>query len=293
MVESQPSGAVVVAIDGTDKDAPALRWAADEADCRDVPLSVVHAFPWVISAREYGSPPPEDVIESTAPILDHAVAVVRERHPDLAVSAEVVMERPAVALVRASQNAAALVLGARGLGPLRSRLIGSVSQKVAAHASGTVVVVREDVTRPEGPVVVGVDAASAVPAITEFAFRHAAARHVGVRLVHALDRQPPVPGLADARVRQVLDRRTTEGEEVLRALADEWSERFPGVPVEADLVETNPVEALVVAAAHASLLVVGSRSRHGLAGLRLGSVARGVLHEVPVVAIVRVEHAED
>lgn len=293
MVDAQPPGAVVVGIDGTDKDEATVRWAATDAGLRGVPLHVVHAFPWVVSAREYGQPPPEDVLESTAPVLEQARALAAEVRPEVPVTTEVIMERPSVVLVRAAADAALLVIGARGLGPMRSRLVGSVSQKVAAHASGTVVIVRDEPSRLDGPVVVGIDPTSMSPQVLELAFQEAAARGVGVRLLHALNRQPAVPTLADARVARVLDRRTTEGEEALRSLADEWSSRYPRVDVEAEQVDAHPVEALGVAALDASLLVVGSRSKHGLAGLKLGSVARGVLHEAPVVAVVRVEPIEE
>ena len=53
----------------------------------------------------------------------------------------------------------------------------------------------------------------------------------------------------------------------------------------------HPVHALAEEAVGASLVVVGSRGPGGLAGVRLGSVSLGVLHEVPVVAVARVAPA--
>jgi nucleotide-binding universal stress UspA family protein len=49
------------------------------------------------------------------------------------------------------------------------------------------------------------------------------------------------------------------------------------VPINARLVESGPVEALVEAGEGADLLVVGTRGRGALASLVLGSVSRKVL----------------
>jgi nucleotide-binding universal stress UspA family protein len=67
-----------------------------------------------------------------------------------------------------------------------------------------------------------------------------------------------------------------------------WAARYPGVPVEEVFVRQHPVEALVSVTGRASVVVVGSRGRRGLREVRLGSVARGVLHRAPRVLVVRV-----
>lgn len=291
-MSDQPSGAIVVGIDGTEKDTAAVQWAAADAAARRTPLHLLYAYPWLLSAREYGTPPPPDVLEDAATVLDPLVAAVQERHPDLAVTTEVLMEQPSVALVRASEHAPIVVLGARGLGPIRRRFLGSTSQKVAAHASSTVVVVRTDEPPSSGPVVVGVDPRSAPPQILQFAFEEAAGRGADLVVVHARRGAPPreaPPG--DGRAQEAVRRAASADATSLATLVTEWRERFPDIEVEVREVDDHPVDALVDAAAGASLLVVGSRSEHGLARLRLGSVSRGVLYAAPVVAVVRVEGA--
>lgn len=74
----------------------------------------------------------------------------------------------------------------------------------------------------------------------------------------------------------------------LAQLVEDWAARFPEVRVEVFERVGHPVDVLTAESATAGLLVVGSRGRAGLTGMRLGSVARGVLHEAPVVAVVRV-----
>ncbi|KAE8764455.1 universal stress protein [Georgenia thermotolerans] len=287
MAPTVPDGAVVVGVDGTGKAERALVWAGNEAARRGAPVHILYAFPWITSARAYELMPAGDVVEAGEKITGVARKVVLDAHPDLAVTTEVLLEEPAVALVDASESASVVVMGARGLGPIASRLLGSVSQKVAAHAHGPVVIVREGAQKLDGPVVAGVDPEQDFPEVLEFAFSQAAARGVGVRLVHAWAREPIQPEFADPRVQEVFDREAERVRQLVVALGDEWATRHPGVPVEVHTASGRPAEVLAAEAPTASLLVVGARGRRGLAGVRLGSVARGVLHEAPVVAVVR------
>jgi nucleotide-binding universal stress UspA family protein len=294
-VEAVPPGAVVVGVDGTDKDLRAVHWAADEAERRQAGLHLVYAVAWIGYTQVYGVVAAADVdrIHHAAERIVHdAVERARESHPGLAVTSAVVMEDAATALVNASRHAGVVVLGARGLGRIAGRLLGSVSQKVTAHAHGPVMVVRDTEPTPGAPVVVGVDPADQAPEVVQFAFEEAVRRGVGVRIVHADARERPREELQDVHIEQLQQNAALEATQAVETLAAEWSARYPDVPVQVHEVRRHPVEALVEEAANASILVVGSRARHGLAELRLGSVARGVLYEAPVVAVVRVEAAQ-
>ncbi len=283
----QPDGAVVVGVEGSSKDERAVDWAADEAAGTGSALHVLYCFP--LLPEGLGVTPTIDVEELGGNIAGRARTRALDRHADLAVTTETIVEDPAVGLVRASHHAHAVVLGARGLGRIAGRLLGSVSQKVAAHAAGPVVVVRGTALAPDGPVVVGVDPIDTDAQVVEFAFAQAARRGVPLRLVHA--REPRGAGVDDPRVDRLLARVDEQQAMLLAELAEDWSARHPDVEVDVREVTRHPVEALTAESADASLVVVGSRSRKGLTGLRLGSVARGVLHEAPVVAVVRVAPA--
>lgn len=283
----QPSEAVVVGVDGSDKDARAIDWAADEAAARGLPLHVLYSFS--LLSEGLGIGPELDVEELGAEVTDEARRCVNARRPNLVVTTEILVEDPAVALVDASRRASVVVVGARGLGRFAGRLLGSVSQKVAAHAHGVVVVVRDSAASPEGPVVIGVDPGHTDPRVLQFGFAQAARRAVGVQLVHARPARTAV--MSDPRLRRKFAGAAEQQTMALAEIAEDWALLHPDVAVDVQDVTRHPVEALVAHSAHASLVVVGSRARSRLAGLHLGSVAYGVLLECPVVAIVRVPPA--
>lgn len=279
----QPDNAIVVGVDGTDKDGRAIDWAAEEAARSGVGLHILFAFPAVGGSR---APVDVDADGIGARVTDWARDRARTAHPGLPVTTETVLDEPSTALVRASEGGSTVVLGARGLGRVAGRLLGSVSQKVTAHAHGVVVVVRDVPREPRGPVVVGVDPRDTAPEVLEFGFSQAAGRDVGLVLLRVV--RPLEMTIDDYQVRRALAEMDQEASREFTELAEEWARRHPDVTVQVREVEGHPVEVLTEASADAGLLVVGSRGRRGLTGLRLGSVSRGVLHEVPAVAVVRV-----
>lgn len=153
-----------------------------------------------------------------------------------------------------------------------SLLLGSVSWQVAGYASGRVVVVRgrwRPVNQAPGPVVVGVDGSPASLAAVPFAFEEAALRDVPLVAACAL---ADAPGrLGESRLM---------AEEFGRTL-DDLEPEHPEVTVARHVVAGAPRAALLAAAAGAQMLIVGSRGRGGIGGMRLGSMAQTVLHHAP------------
>lgn len=78
-----------------------------------------------------------------------------------------------------------------------------------------------------------------------------------------------------------------EAEQVSERLAG-WSQKYPDVAIERVITRESPAVSLLVWAARAQLVVVGSRGHGEYAGLVLGSVSNALLHRaVCSVAVVR------
>lgn len=283
--QTVPEGALVVGLDGSAKDVRAMGWAVAEAVGRDIGLHLLFAFPWARNLREFMTVPPSDVVETGHRIVEAAAAPVRRQYPDLTITSEVLLEDPAAALVHASRQAALVVLGARGLGRIAGRLLGSVSQKVTDHAHAPVIVVREVAPDPAAPVVVGIDPDHDADTVLTFAFDHAQRHGLGVRVVHAVEPARLRGDYLDPQALLMLQQADAERVAAVDRLAADYARRYEGVAVEIRKPDLHPIEALTQESGEASLLVVGTGGG-GFAGLRLGSVSRGVLHEAPVVAVV-------
>lgn len=282
---------IVVGVDGSTASLAALEWAAQDANMRDVPLTIVHVLPTVDAAAWVDVPIPEDFIEMRdrqgAQIMRDAVDAVAKWIPDatrVPVRQHVVEGRAVGTLVDLSKDAEMVVVGCRGLGKVEGLILGSVSAGLLHHAHGPVAVIHEEASvssRPsKAPVVVGVDGSPASERAVEVAFDEASRRGVGLVAVHAwLDHSATVPGLywEDFRI---------EAEEILAERLAGWSERYPDVPVERTAVESKPAHELIARSWSAQLVVVGSHGRGGFAGLLLGSVGSAVAHAARSAVVV-------
>ena len=135
-------GVIVVGVDGSDHARDALRWAIDEAKLRGASLHLVHSwkFPTPVPLPD-GGLAPADLEGAANAILDEAEALVGDGVP---IRREVANDNAAHALVRCSEGADLVVVGARGLGGFTGLLLGSVSEQVVHHARCPVVVVPGD-----------------------------------------------------------------------------------------------------------------------------------------------------
>ncbi|MFA7756555.1 universal stress protein [Streptomyces sp. NRRL B-2790] len=281
---------ITAGVDGTEASLAALGWAGREAVRRGLPLRVVHAWRYAESLATADRDTQHGwVSEGVA----EAVRSVAERHPELAVSVDVLEGGAAVALADAAAAAEMLVLGSHGHGAMVGFLLGSVGQQVIAETARPVVLVRAG-DRPAAEaggrdVVVGQHGGPEDSAgVLRFAFETAAARGATVRAVRAWT-LPPVFAYSPGSLKLLDDVGGLEPFEK-KALAEAlqpWRERFPGVPVAEHVEMGSAGQVLLAAAGRAQLMVVGRRSHRTAVGARIGSVAHGVLHHAacPVAVV--------
>ncbi|KUN05849.1 universal stress protein [Streptomyces yokosukanensis] len=281
---------ITAGVDGTQESLAALDWAGREAVRRGLPLRVLHAWRYADSLAGADRDTQHGWVSQG---VAEAVRAVRERHPRLAVSVDVVEGEPVHALAGAAEQAEMLVLGSRGHGPVLGFLLGSVGQQVIAEATRPVVLVRagdEPAAEAAGrDVVVGQhgdpeDCASTL----RFAFETAAARGATVRAVRAWT-LPPVFAYSPGSLKLLDDAGGLEPFE-RQALAEAlrpWRERFPDVPVAEHVEMGSAGQVLLSVAGRAQLTVVGRRAHRSAVGARIGSVTHGVLHhaDCPVAVV--------
>lgn len=290
MTSTTAPGSIVVGVDGSVGSDQALDWAADQAAAEHRPLTLLHGVdPAVIGgAGDYPGAAvdyarlAEEIREEDAAMMALAVSRVRERQADVDVHPVLSSSDPRSALLDVSRQAAMVVVGSRGRGPLTSLLLGSVSVAVSKLASCPVVVRRPGPAERHG-VLVGVDGtASSVPAV-EFAYRMASL-HGGTLTVmhcfHVLTRGSAMSG--------GLDVRDVGAEEALVAesLAG-MREKFPEVTADVRLVLGHAAPELLSASSGFGLLVVGHHRLTTVRSLVHDSVATTVLeHAEGPVAVV-------
>jgi len=282
---------VAVGVDGSESALAALDWAVEYARSHAASLRLVTGLeiptPGFVP---YPLPDLHEAAEKDArQLLDAALAHVHAAAPELDVAGSVAGQPPVPALLEASRRSALLVVGCRGLTPFADLLLGSVSAAVTAHAPGPVVVVRGGgAARTDAPVVVGVHGGEHEDATLEAAFEEADRRGASLLAVHAWS-DVTLESAAGTVVGlwPTWDRLRAEAGHRLTAALEPWRARYPAVQVGTLVVCDRPAAALVERAATAQLLVVGSHGRGGFAGMRLGSVARRLVHhaDCPVLVV--------
>jgi len=274
---------ILVGVDASDNAARALDWAASLAAEPGARLTVAHALDLPVPNCDAGWSEPTSYDERRhhdgERVLAKATARLAQRHPDLHVTTELSERAPAQALAVLAQDADLLVTGARGHGGFTGMLLGSVSNKLAAHAPCPVVVIGVDQpAEVVSEVVLGV-ARDEAPEPIEFAFRTAARLGLTVRAVDAFEPQIAYGGY--------YARTQPEIEIEVEALIEAAHERYPQVPVVIKPWQGVPVPTLIQAARGTRLLVVGSHRHRGPLSFGPGHIVHGLLShaDTPVAVI--------
>ena len=273
---------ILVGVDDTPEAQIALRWAVEAAAQRKLAVRVVRAYlddlkRWPAIGMAGYVPPPMPL----GPLqhqLDEAVQFARDRLGYDGGSGWLADDDPSNALLREAGDAEMVVVGTRSRNKMSAAMLGSVATAVAAKAPCPVVVVRGE--RRTGPVVVGTDGSPDSEDAVEFAFEEAALTGHPLRVVYCWQPQAEHAASIDS------------AEGLLKSwLAESLSpyrDKYPTVKVRASVAQGRASSRLIKMSKTASLVVVGSRGRGGVAGLLMGSVSQSLLHHADSpVAIVR------
>ena len=284
-------GSIIVGVDGSVDAERALRWAAEQASLENRPLAVVtaagidqiQAATWAGVAGTYAMPT-AGLIEQVQAVADGAAGAARQLRPELAVSAHAAHGDAREVLIDLSRNAHLVVIGSRGRGVLRSRLLGSVSTTVLRHAHSPVAV-----CRPDSPgsvrkgVLVGADGSAEGLAVLEFAFQHASMHGLPLTVLHSF--HDVVAAVNGAQLVSA----TEEFLEAERLLLAEsvagFSEKFPDVPVELLLARGFAHECLGAQSERWHLIVVGRHPTDSVSRMVSSTVATAVVERAHTTVV--------
>jgi nucleotide-binding universal stress UspA family protein len=133
------TGDVVVGVDGSSANDPAIGFAFEEACLRQVPLLALHTWsgPAVAGPTDLLPPlyqPSIDEAEEMR-VLANALSEWQIRYPEVTVQRRLRWARANRALVEASHHAQLVVVGARGRGGLPGLRLGAVTHALLHHAA--------------------------------------------------------------------------------------------------------------------------------------------------------------
>ena len=235
---------ILVAVDGSPESDAAVRWAAREAELRDLPITMVHVVVPVVTSwpvRSLQAEFNEWQEDNARQVIEQAQKMLRASLGESELSnvrTEVLHEYAVPALVTASKDAWMLVVGSRGMGAFGRAVLGSVSSGVVHHARCPVAILHADEAQsPDrtSPVLLGIDGSPASEAATALAFDEASRRKVDLVALHAW---------SDVGVFPVLGmdwhEYEDEGHEVLGERLAGWQEQYPDVHVRRRIVCDTP-----------------------------------------------------
>jgi nucleotide-binding universal stress UspA family protein len=274
----------IVGHDGSAGAATAASWALAQADGRHLDVDICRA--WQISAFES----PMD-IESLARFAPAAVCddlnelVTVGATAGAKVTGSIVQGGAAHVLLDASEHAALLVVGSRGIGGFRRLLLGSVSSQCATHSRVPIVVVpaASTVDRPVERVTVGVDGSDGSLRALEWAMNFRSDR-TSIRVVSAWKESKS----GYVEVAQITAHEMQRTRERFNDLLD-TIEAADGHSVRFDrhFVHASPARTRLADSVKTDLVVVGARGNSGLSAAVLGSVSTDLIHhsKAPVVVV--------
>jgi nucleotide-binding universal stress UspA family protein len=271
---------IVVGLDDSHASWQALDWAADEAQHTGRPLLIAHVE-HLDSDRT-----PVDAQGGARELLAAADTRLVQTHPGVSATTVLLAGDPADVLIELSYPADLVVVG-RGRRSLPHRLLGSVANKVLAHAGSPTAVVPDERGVASNIVVVGVSDSPGGAAALDFAFAEAARRDAELVAVRSWSTREwrlaagaalPLssPELWETQERTVLDDCVRPGRDA-----------FPDVRVRT-VLSHDPTEVVLQRESElAAMLVLGCRRSPGHLLPRLGPISSWAAHhfDCPVVVV--------
>jgi nucleotide-binding universal stress UspA family protein len=282
------SNKILLATDGSKDAELAAKAAVDLSKRTGAELHVVHAwrplphYAYPSLVPEGYQPPYE---EGARKILEAQVGRIEEAGISVA-EAHLVAGRPADAILDLGDQLGAglIVVGSRGLGPVKRLLVGSVSESIVHHARYPVLVVRSGAgSWPPVRVVIGEDLSEDAHSAAKLGITLAKLMEAETLLVHTYEGMPPHPETLPQADRELyeamVEKHLRQVEPALEERAAELEQAYDVRP-QVRIVPGESAQVLAEIAEEGdgpSLLVVGSRGLGTSERIVIGSVSSKVL----------------
>lgn len=276
---------ILLTVDGSDHSYEAVRSLKYLARAEE--LHVVHvldvpspAYPIMMPevAQELYETVERNMRDDGTRLLDRTLSLLPlDAGP---VTKHVVVGSPAEQIVALAEQlkVGLILLGTRGLGPIKERLIGSVSHRVLTFAPGAKLILPGPVKRLHQvllPVQGTYDADQAVSFLLQKPFRESPAVTLFTVLPHT---RPPWP--VDAVSAEHME---THSLRKAKDFLDETAAKLKSSGYQTRVATTlgTPVEEILreAQATNTDLILMGSRGRCGVTRMVLGSVSHALLHQ--------------
>jgi nucleotide-binding universal stress UspA family protein len=276
---------LLLAVDGSDNSYEAVRSLKYLA--RAETLHLLHvldvpqpAYPLMMPevAQEMYQTVERNMRDDGARLLDRIVSLLPlDAGP---VTKHLVVGPPADQIVALAEqnNVGLILLGSRGLGPIKERLVGSVSHRVLTFGTGAKLILPGPLKTLRHillPLQGAYDAEQALALLQQKPFRDPPAITLFAVLPHT---RPPWP--VDAVSAEHMETHSlNRGKDCLEEIAAKLGQCGYQTRVSAKL--GTPVDAILeeAGALNTDLLLVGSRGRRGVTRMVLGSVSHALLHQ--------------
>lgn len=276
---------LLLAVDGSDNSYEAVRSLKYLA--RAEALHLLHAldvprpaYPFMMPevAQEMYQTVERNMRDDGARLLDRIVSLLPlDAGP---VTKHLVVGPPADQIVALAEqlNVGLILLGSRGLGPIKERLVGSVSHRVLTFGPGAKLILPGPLKALQHillPLQGTYDADHALAFLRQKPFREAPTITLFTVLPHT---RPPWP--VDAVSAEHMESHSlNRGKDFLEEIAAKLGQYGYHTRVSARL--GTPVDGILEEAAvsHADLILVGSRGHRGITRMVLGSVSHALLHQ--------------
>ena len=281
---------VVVGVDTSPGAADALRWADQFSTRTGRRLRVVTSWSYPATAALPGGPSLKAADVMDTEVTEEISQLVLSEIGRSIDAADLFVHRgPAdLALLSAAEaeDAALVVVGKRGLGPIDGRLLGSISRRVAELADCPVAVIPAitgigAAPPADGPILVGVDGSAAATHARNWAIQ--AATELGVDLVFAHG----VAGLPSELPPTSVDRFLDRARFMVQGHAE--AAELAGRSAGAEVAVEDPRRLLDrVAREHgAQMIVLGASGEGAIGGDLVGTVVHYVAQfaQVPVIIV--------